>query len=48
MTDRQILVLFHGYYRQLVYDENSKSEYDGLEEMFGMLSKIKLDELKNS
>ncbi len=30
------------------FDVNSKSEYDGLEEMFGMLSKIKLDELKNS
>ena len=28
------------------FDENSKSEYDGLEEMFGMLSKIKLDDLK--
>ena len=30
------------------FDVNSKSEYDGLEGMFGMLSKIKLDELKNS
>ena len=28
------------------FDENSKSEYDGLKEMFEMLSKIKLDELK--
>ncbi len=28
------------------WDENSKSEYDGLKEMFEMLSKIKLDDLK--
>ena len=28
------------------FDENSKSEYDGLKEMFEMLSKIKLDDLK--
>ena len=28
------------------YDENSKSEYEGLKEMFEMLSKIKLDDLK--
>ena len=28
------------------WDENSKSEYDGLKEMFEILSKIKLDDLK--
>jgi len=44
-TKNKLNIIKENEYNQL--DENSKSEYDGLEKMFDMLSNINLKELKN-